>query len=166
MIWSTGSTYGSTRYFSAPARDSSVKGPCPRVCALLALRRSPKARFTWRTSAPGSPSTPCPSRLSGPPETKAASPIKGIAANRLFQAQRFPLPVPPSGPHSRLYAQFEVRGGGRRRFPAPPGVQRRPLPRGKEDDGQKAFNDEQRQERTKPTGTLVWACSVALLRYF
>ena len=31
----------------------------------------------------------------------------------------------PSGPHSRLYAQFEVRGGGPRRFPAPPGVQRR-----------------------------------------
>src|SRR6266487_6096025 len=55
--WSTGSTYGSTRYFSAPARDSSVKGPFPRVSALLALRRSPKARFTWRTSMPGSPST-------------------------------------------------------------------------------------------------------------
>ena len=34
--------------------------------------------------------------------------------------------MPPSGPHSRLYAQFEVRGGGRRRFPAPPGIQRRP----------------------------------------
>jgi len=64
--WSTGSTYGSTRYFSAPARDSSVKGPCPRVCALLALRRSPEARFTWRTSAPGSPSTAtCPSKAEG-----------------------------------------------------------------------------------------------------
>ena len=36
--------------------------------------------------------------------------------------------MPPSGPHSRLYAQFEVRGGGRRRFPAPPGVQRRQPP--------------------------------------
>src|SRR5437016_11550277 len=57
MIWSTGSTYGSTRYFSARARDSSVKGPCPRVSTLPALRRSPEARFTWRTSAPGSPST-------------------------------------------------------------------------------------------------------------
>src|SRR5439155_5960478 len=63
MIWSTGSTYGSTRYFSAPARDSSVKVPCPRVCTLLALRRSPEARFTWRTSMPGSPSTAtCPSK--------------------------------------------------------------------------------------------------------
>src|SRR2546427_4658921 len=101
-------------------------GTCPQVCVLLALRGSPKERVDWRTSAPGSQSTPCPSRLSGPPETKAASPIKGNAANRLFQAQRFPLPVPPSGPHSRLYTQFEVRGGGRRRFPAPPVVQRRP----------------------------------------
>ena len=39
----------------------------------------------------------------------AASPIKGNVATRLFQAQRLPLPVPPSGRHSRLYAQFEVR---------------------------------------------------------
>src|SRR5207245_877485 len=54
---------GSTRYFSARARDSSVKGPCPRVSALPVLRRSPKARFTWRTSMPGSPSTAtCPSK--------------------------------------------------------------------------------------------------------
>ena len=50
------------------------EGTVPADLRLTSSQASPKARFTWRTSAPGSPSTSCPSRLSGPPETKAASP--------------------------------------------------------------------------------------------
>ncbi|TMI59572.1 hypothetical protein E6H12_11530 [Candidatus Bathyarchaeota archaeon] len=65
-----------TKYVASRSRrrlewnnSSLIQGDLPKEVArikqktLLALRRSPKARFTWRTTAPGSPSTAtCPSR--------------------------------------------------------------------------------------------------------
>src|SRR5436309_5417390 len=84
-----------------------ARGPTPYDLSGVPQRRdSPGVRARREAQA----RRPVRQGLSGPPETKAASPIKGNAATRLFQAQRFPLPAPPSGPHSRLYAQFEVVG--------------------------------------------------------
>jgi len=90
-------------------RDFRMKGQCPGSTP-TSFGRSPKARFTW-VRAPGKPKYALSVEADGPLRRRRLRPSRETPT-RLFQAQRFPLPVPPSGPHSRLTpsSRFEVVG--------------------------------------------------------